>query len=318
VNCWDYLGNISKDWYVGNKPTDNPEDVVKTGDSVDLSTLPRLEGQLGGPWIGMFDFSDRQAAALRASIRDTKTLQRARDLLNQGQSVTVIDANGTVVTFAPGTETIFAYDGISVTISVAPNSADMRGQLQDAIDGGLLLADLTGSQTAAVAARTRAIQEKRQLVNDLATALNGATVFGLDGDFTAQYPVGSNKCSGFVGYVLLVAGLDASAHVNGRAGLGFLTAGEWANTGNRTFNGWRVLGAGETAQPGDIFAWKLTGGEGRYTGHTGFVVSNGSGGVTYMAAHGSGVYPDANQLNQAPSPASIVYRRYVGTTGGSR
>lgn len=193
----------------------------------------------------------------------------------------------------------------------APNNADMRGLTQDAVDGGLLLADNNNSQVGSVIARQQAIQAKRNAVNATAKELAGAAGFSKDERFSAQYPAGSWKCSAFVGYVLDQVGLRSGSGVVGRAEPGYFNAGEWMNPNNRVLNGRRLLTAGETPQPGDMFGWKFSGGVVGATGHMGIVVDNGRGGIEYMAAHETGVYVDPNQLQEAKG-TTVQYRRYVG------
>jgi RHS repeat-associated protein len=79
VNRWDYLGNITQDWYIGNTPSDDPEAVVKRGNHVDLSPVLGAEGTIAGPGDHMFVFADAQAARLRESIKNG---EGGRDLLS--------------------------------------------------------------------------------------------------------------------------------------------------------------------------------------------------------------------------------------------
>jgi len=109
------------------------------------------------------------------------------------------------------------------------------------------------------------------------------------------------KCNQFVGDVVKEAG--APAEVNGR----YPTAGEWADKKTKIGN-WRVLGADEKPQAGDVAAYKIPGCHG-CTGHSGIVVGVDSQGVHAMAAHYDVVGPD-NKFQ--PSNSAVVYRRYTG------
>ncbi len=109
------------------------------------------------------------------------------------------------------------------------------------------------------------------------------------------------KCNQFVGDVVKEAG--APAEVNGR----YPTAGEWADKKTKIDN-WRVLGADEKPQAGDVAAYKIPGCHG-CTGHSGIVVGVDSQGVHAMAAHYDVVGPD-NKFQ--PSNSAVVFRRYTG------
>jgi len=109
------------------------------------------------------------------------------------------------------------------------------------------------------------------------------------------------KCNQFVGDVVKEAG--APAEVNGR----YPTAGEWADKKTKIRN-WRVLGADEKPQAGDVAAYKIPGCHG-CTGHSGIVVGVDSQGVHAMAAHYDVVGPDEKFQ---PTNSAVVYRRYTG------
>ena len=103
-----------------------------------------------------------------------------------------------------------------------------------------------------------------------------------------NFGVGTNKCNKYVYDVTKEAGATGEITIKGtkRAPL----AAEWADK-NTQIKNWRVLKDGETPLPGDVAAYKLEGGGARFSGHTGLMISNGSGGLTNISAHGDAVYP---------------------------
>ena len=121
-----------------------------------------------------------------------------------------------------------------------------------------------------------------------------------------NFGVGTNKCNKYVYDVTKEAGATGEITIKGtkRAPL----AAEWADKNTKIKN-WRVLKDGETPLPGDVAAYKLEGGGASFSGHTGLMISNGSGGLTNISAHGDAVYPTPNQFESNPS---TVYRRYTG------
>lgn len=121
-----------------------------------------------------------------------------------------------------------------------------------------------------------------------------------------NFGVGTNKCNKYVYDVTKEAGATGEITIKGtkRAPL----AAEWADK-NTQIKNWRVLKDGETPLPGDVAAYKLEGGGARFSGHTRLMISNGSGGLTNISAHGDAVYPTPNQFESNPS---TVYRRYTG------
>jgi hypothetical protein len=87
-------------------------------------------------------------------------------------------------------------------------------------------------------------------------------------------------------------------------------AAEWADP-RVAISGWRVLGPNETPQPGDVAAYKLTGGGIYYSGHSGVVVSlDPDGTVHAIAAHNDKVGPDDKFNPTREHPAT--FRRYIG------
>jgi hypothetical protein len=85
-------------------------------------------------------------------------------------------------------------------------------------------------------------------------------------------------------------------------------AGDLADP-NAKMKNWRVLGPNETSQPGDIAAYPLSGGD-AYSGHTGFIVSDGMGGTQNCSAHGG--TPVGNDPKQFVNDPGLIFRRYTG------
>lgn len=121
-----------------------------------------------------------------------------------------------------------------------------------------------------------------------------------------NFGVSTNKCNKYVYDVTKEAAATGEITIKGtkRAPL----AAEQADKNTKIKN-WRVLKDGETLLPGDVAAYKLEGGGASFSGHTGLMISNGSGGLTNISAHGDAVYPTPNQFESNPS---TVYRRYTG------
>ncbi len=150
-------------------------------------------------------------------------------------------------------------------------------------------------------------QATRQNVADTAQKYNGST----DWAFKAQkgaFACNTNKCNAFVGDVTKEAGAPAS--VKGSDGKSrYPLAAEWADKKTCIAN-WRTLGKDETPQPGDVGAYKLSGGGARYSGHSGIITSVDPSGVHAMAAHENVVGPD-NKFDRSVTP-TVVYRRFTG------
>jgi hypothetical protein len=130
-----------------------------------------------------------------------------------------------------------------------------------------------------------------------------------------NFDVNDNKCNKFVYDVTREAG--AEALFIGRPPM----AAEWANP-NAIIPNWRVLKSGEKYQPGDVAAYKLSGGGTRYSGHTGIMTSDTSGIIRKIlqkhfpsfrrdnvSAHADAVYPVSGQFSNNPK---TIYRRYIG------
>jgi uncharacterized protein RhaS with RHS repeats len=142
---------------------------------------------------------------------------------------------------------------------------------------------------------------KRAAIDRIAKSYEGSTDWALDAN---KGPIGSGKwkCSQFV--------FDVTHEAKARLPIidsGFPLAGVLADT-SRNLKSWRVLGTTETPMPGDIAAYPITGSP-NATGHTGIVVSDGSGGTANMSAHQFQVGPMDRQFFVEPT---TVFRRYTG------
>jgi hypothetical protein len=146
---------------------------------------------------------------------------------------------------------------------------------------------------------------RRQKIDQIARGYNNSKAWCFDCK-KDNFGVGTNKCNKYVYDVTKEAGATGEITIKGtkRAPL----AAEWADKNTKIKN-WRVLKDGETPLPGDVAAYKLEGGGASFSGHTGLMISNGSGGLTNISAHGDAVYPTPNQFESNPS---TVYRRYTG------
>ena len=144
---------------------------------------------------------------------------------------------------------------------------------------------------------------RRQLIDAISRGYNGSHAFDYNTSYNSQYPKDSYKCSGFVGVVVQEAGAPISVIPAGSNNGRYATAGELANQ-NWDPNNWRQLEPGESPEPGDIFAYKLTPQPGEiYTGHTGIISNNGQS----VEAHSDGVSIDP--YSDLPG---TLYRRYIG------
>lgn len=155
---------------------------------------------------------------------------------------------------------------------------------------------------------TRA-QRTREKIAHIAESYNGSTDWAYavrKGAFACN----TNKCNAFVGDVTKEAGAPAS--VIGSDGKSrYPLAAEWADK-NTTVANWRVLGPGEMPQPGDVAAYKLSGGGTSFSGHSGIVTSvDPNGTVHAMAAHADAVGPD-DKFQPGSREHSVVFRRYKG------
>jgi uncharacterized protein RhaS with RHS repeats len=144
---------------------------------------------------------------------------------------------------------------------------------------------------------------RRQLISTIASGYTNSQLYNYSVRLDSQYPANSWKCSAFVRDVLSQAGVPISVTPKGGKCRG-ATAGELAN---KRWNpkDWRILGAGETPQSGDIAAYASLTPQPGLTGHTGITTDKGG-----ISAHKDGVYVEPGQFD--PSVPNILYRRYTG------
>jgi hypothetical protein len=107
-----------------------------------------------------------------------------------------------------------------------------------------------------------------------------------------NYPAGSNKCNLFVYDALTAAGASPGTP-NGWINAYPPTAGQWADP-NYAIPGWKVLGDGETPEPGDVVAQRI-----RYSDASGHVM------IVGPDNHFIGTGPDGTIEN-------IPFRNYLG------
>jgi len=171
--------------------------------------------------------------------------------------------------------------GIMAMFSAAPQA---KREAQRAL--------ITGGAPASIA--------KRKKIDEVARKYNGSHLW----DFAVNkdnFPRNSNKCNKFVYDVTKEAGAEAVVAVSGTSRPPL--AAEYADK-NTAIPNWRPLVPGENPQPGDIAAYKLSGGGVRFSGHCGFIVIGGN-----LSAHYDGVYGVAGQFENNPDTR---YRRYTG------
>lgn len=128
-----------------------------------------------------------------------------------------------------------------------------------------------------------------------------------DANLSPQYPAGSNKCSGFTCAAAASAGADTTVTVPDGKGGTKTRCPTAAELGRGNVPDWRLLGAGESPEAGDIMADPFPGGTAGATGHAAVVVPDGSGGTTTQGAHADRVGPPG-----ANYPTNPRYRRYTG------
>jgi len=148
-------------------------------------------------------------------------------------------------------------------------------------------------------------EEKREKIDETARGYDGSDQWAKDKK-KDDFPAGTWKCNKFCNDVVEEAGAEAKVTV-GETERGPLAA-EWADPDTEIPN-WRPLKPGETPQPGDVGAYKLPGGGAAFSGHAGFIVSDGAGGTTNISAHADKVYAIPGQFETNPN---TVYRRYTG------
>jgi len=148
-------------------------------------------------------------------------------------------------------------------------------------------------------------QEVRETIATNAEASSGSTDYSFYKK-KDNFACNTNKCNKYVHDIAQSGG--AEPLVKGADGkMRPPTAGELASK-NLKIGHWAVV---DKPQRGDIAAYKLTGGHGQYTGHTGIVTSvEANGFVHAMAAHAEIVGPD-DKFNSTPTRA-VTYRRYEG------
>jgi hypothetical protein len=128
-----------------------------------------------------------------------------------------------------------------------------------------------------------------------------------------NFPEGTNKCNLFVHEMLTGAGASPGTP-NGWRHPSPPNAGQWANP-SYAIPGWRVLGPGESPQPGDVAAQP-----GNYSDATGHVVIVGPNN-TFIGV-GQPEYehapekiesiPKKDNIVTLPAKGPLLYRRFVG------
>jgi len=118
------------------------------------------------------------------------------------------------------------------------------------------------------------------------------------------FPTERNKCNKFVNDMLSQSGFPVP-QING-AGNG-PRAGDWASTDANAVPGYHIVAI---PQPGDIAAYKLSGGGAAYSCHCGIVGPDGN----VVSAHDNrgpdvGGKTDATEPTEFAPPHSVVYRR---------
>lgn len=146
-------------------------------------------------------------------------------------------------------------------------------------------------------------QQSRDALAAAAKSSVGSTAWAYD------TPPCGNKCSKFVADTIHSIGADASFDLGGGKSRAPL-AGEWANT-KAKISGWRVLGADETPQPGDVAAVHIMNVHQGATGHVGIVALDPSGRLSAVAQGDHGLGYDHNFIH---GYADVTYRRYTGGT----
>ena len=69
----------------------------------------------------------------------------------------------------------------------------------------------------------------------------------------------------------------------------------------------QILDTKESPEPGDVGAYKLPGGGSSFTGHTGIMISDLTGGITSMSAHRNYVGPpDRTQFHRSRIDVVVV------------
>jgi hypothetical protein len=134
-----------------------------------------------------------------------------------------------------------------------------------------------------------------------------------DGIARGNFSAGKNKCNLFVHEMLNGAGASPGTP-NGWIHPSPPSAGQWADP-SYAIPGWRVLGPGESPQPGDVAAQP-----GNYTDATGHVVIVGPNntfiGVGQREYRGAPEkiesIPKKDNIVRLPAKGPLLYRRFVG------
>jgi RHS repeat-associated protein len=148
---------------------------------------------------------------------------------------------------------------------------------------------------------------KRAEIDRIARSKDGSQEYRKD-VAKGEFGKGTNKCNKFVGDVTKKAGapMKVSDADTGKARIPM--AGESGDK-NQPIKDWRVLKPNEAPKPGDVAAYKLTGGGSAFSGHTGIIVNDKAGGTTNISAHADGVYSITGQFE---NNTDTIYRRYTG------
>lgn len=142
---------------------------------------------------------------------------------------------------------------------------------------------------------------KRALIDKIARGYDQSTLWAKDIK-KDNFGIGINKCNKFVFDVTKEAKSDGV--VNGRPPL----AAEWADPNTKIPN-WRLLKPDEKPEPGDVTAYKLSGGGTAYSGHTGIMISDGEDDITNISAHKDAVFTIEGQFEDRIDER---YRRFTG------
>ena len=155
----------------------------------------------------------------------------------------------------------------------------------------------------------------RQKIVDRANAQIGSTAWDIN-VAKGNFPEKTNKCNLFVHEMLTDAGASPGTP-NGWRHPSPPSAGQWANP-SYAIPGWRVLGPGESPQPGDVAAQP-----GNYSDATGHVVIVGPNntfiGVGQPEHPEIPGYPEKiestpkkDNIVTLPAKGPLLYRRFVG------
>jgi hypothetical protein len=151
--------------------------------------------------------------------------------------------------------------------------------------------------------------EKRRQINNIAVGYQGSKAWAMDAK-KDDFGKGTNKCNQFVYDVVTEAGAGGDAIEKG----GWPPqAAAWANPKIDIAN-WRPLDKGESLQPGDVAAFKLSGGGTAFSGHSGIIILDSAGGLAAQSAHDNAVFATKGQFgeNREKTPQPVTFRRYTG------